>query len=137
MDLLRAPNNAQTRLKLCMTPLWTASMGRRLRIARERLLKTQAELGALLSTPGSPVSQQQVAGVEHGRLGHLDVTWARLEAVLGKHAGYVLIAKDEALYDERAIGHRYYEYTQKTRRKNANPELKYRNPLPKKRGSAS
>lgn len=126
MDLARAPHNAQARLKLALTPLWTASMGRRLGIARQKLLKSQAELAAHLSTPGSHISQQQIAHIENGRIGFLDVTWARLEAALGKHTGYVLIAKEEALYDEILIGRRYYEHRQKTNRKNANVDLKSR-----------
>lgn len=126
MDVARTPHNAQTRLKQAMTPLWDKEMGRRLRTARERQLRTQDELAGLLSTEGRPISQQQVAGIESGRLGFLNVTWARLEAVLGKHTGYVLIAKDKALYNEQLIARLYFEHRQKSLRKNANPARKGR-----------
>lgn len=121
MDVARTPYNAQARLKQALTPMWDAEMGERLRLARERQLRTQGELAALLTTPGRPVSQQQVAAVEAGRLSYLNVSWARLEAALGRHTGFVLIARDKALYDPALIGQRYHEHRQKTLRKNANP----------------
>ena len=126
MDISRAPHNAQARLKIALTPIWDAEMGFRLRVARERQFRTQAEMAALLTTPGRPVSQQQIAAIEHGRLEWIPVTWGRLEAALGKHVGYVLIGKDKALYDPIVIGRKYYEHTQKTRRRNASPLRKSR-----------
>lgn len=126
MDTARASHGAQARLKLALTPLWVPGMGKRLKVAREKQLRTQAELATLLTTPEHSVSQQQVAAVEGGRLDRLDVTWARLEAVLGRHTGYVLIAKDAALYNERLIAVRYFEHRQKTLRKNANPARRSR-----------
>jgi hypothetical protein len=109
MDVARAPHNAQTKLKAVMTPIWTRAMGHRLRVARERQLRTQGELATILSVPGSPISKQTVAKVESGRLRYMRVTWARLEAALGRHTGYVLIARDEALYNEALIGQRYHD----------------------------
>lgn len=126
MNIARAPHNAQARLKLALTPLWDRGMGARLRVARERQLRSQAELAALLSTEGRPVSQQQVAALEHGRLEWIPVSWARLEAALGKHVGYVLIASDAASYDPEVIARKYYEHRQKTLRRNANPARKSR-----------
>ncbi len=117
MDIARAPHNAQTRLKTVMTPIWTREMGHRLRVAREKQLRTQGEMAGLLSTPGHPVSQQQVAAVEGGRKTFLGVTWARLEAALGKHLGYVLIARDAALYNEQDIRIRYQDCRQRELRK--------------------
>lgn len=117
MDIARAPHNAQTKLKTVLTPIWDREMGRRLAIARMKQGRKQAELATLLSTPGHPISQQQIAKVEGGRLERLDVTWARIEAVLGKHAGYVLIARDAALYDEQAIAMNYHDMRQRALRK--------------------
>lgn len=131
MDFVRAPHNAQTRLKTVMTPIFDQEMGNRLRVAREKSLRTQGELAALMTTPGNPISQQQIAAVEHGRLNRLNVTWARLDAVFGRNLSYVLIGADKALYDEKLIGRRYYEHRQKTLRKNANPEEKSRHRTPR------
>lgn len=106
------------RLKLVLTPLWTKEMGRRLKIAREKGLRTQAELAALMSTPERHVSQQRIAAVEEGRSEFLNVTYARLEAVLGNHdSAFVLIGRDAALYDGAAIGVRYFDYRQRAMRK--------------------
>lgn len=109
---MRSPD----RLKLIMTPIWTREMGQRLRIARMKQRRTQRELAAILTTEGRAVSQQQVAWVEQGRLDRLKVNWARLEAVLGQLTGYVLTAKDHALYDENEIALRYFVYRQQTMR---------------------
>lgn len=114
------------KLKMVLTPIWDRGMGARLRVAREKQLRTQAELAALLTTPGRPVSQQQVAAAEHGRLEHLNTTWARLEAVLGIHMAYVLVARDAIHYDENFISLRYQEFRLKTNRKNANSAIKGR-----------
>ncbi len=124
MDFARTAHNAQTKLKSIMTPIWDRAMGHRLKVARERMLRTQAELAAVLSTPHHPVSQQQVAAIEGGRRHRSEITWARFEAAMGKHAPYVLIAREAALYDEQAIGVRYYDYRQRAMRKHLGADPK-------------
>ena len=108
-NFARSPHTAQTKLKACLTPIWDRAMGRRLRVARERMLRTQGELAAVLSTPGQAISKQTVSKVESGRLRYMRVTWARLEACLGRHAPYVLIARDEALYNRAKIAATYHD----------------------------
>jgi transcriptional regulator with XRE-family HTH domain len=114
MDIARATHNAQSRLKQAMTPLWTKEMGHRLRIARMKQGRSQLEFAALLSTEAHPVSQQQIARVENGRMDRIGVTWARLEAVLGTQLSYVLIGAGAALYNERLIHRRYWDLRMKT-----------------------
>lgn len=140
--------DARSRLKLIMTPIWDRLMGGRLRIAREKMLRTQAELAAVLSTPAHPICQQQVAAIESGRRHRSEITWARLEAVLGhEHAAYVLVASGDALYNIGLIHERYYDYRQRAMRKRNGldpkkgetppwPRTAYSRPLRKrKRGS--
>lgn len=121
MDVQRLPNRNIELLKAALTPAWRPDMGKRLRTARQKMLKNQSEFAAMLSGAGGRVSQQQVAAVEVGRLEYLAITWAQLEDVLGPHTSFVLTARDWARYDERLIARKYQEFTQKTRRKNANP----------------
>lgn len=117
MDLAQAPHNAQARMKLIMTPIWDKEMGRRLRLARTRQLRTQLEFAAVLSTPESPVGQQAIAAIEHGRKHRSQITWARLEAVLGKYTNYVLIASDAALIESTMPRTDYHDYRQRAMRK--------------------
>jgi transcriptional regulator with XRE-family HTH domain len=108
MDAARISHNAQARLKHALTPLWDQAMGWRLKIARERMLVTQGELAELLSTPGAKISQQQIAKIEDARSVRLNVSWARLDAVMGPHVGFVLIGKDASLYQDQKWGKRYW-----------------------------
>lgn len=101
--------DARSRLKLVLTPIWDKAMGHRLMVARERMLRTQADLAGVLSTPESPISKQTVSKIERGRLRHMRVTWARLEAVLGHHTAYVLTARDALTYNERLIRERFHD----------------------------
>ncbi len=112
--------HARDRLKLVMTPLGDRDpdLKARFRLAREKMLRRQVDIAALLSTEGHPVSQQQVAAFESGRTTRLDVTWARLEAVFGPLiTAYVLVARDAALYDRGLIRARYEDHFQRAMRK--------------------
>lgn len=126
--------NSHSRLKLILTPLGDRDPELRIRfmVAREKILRRQVDLAALLSTPGHPVSQQQVAAFESGRTTRLDVTWARLEAVFGTHTAYVLVARDSALYDRNVIRSRYEDHFQRAMRKFPNgPDPKKGEAMPR------
>lgn len=102
---------------MVLTPIWSREMGQRLCVAREKRLCTQGELAGLLSTPGRPVHQSQVRLAEKGLLRHLNVNWARLEAVFPKDLPFILIGAYDATYNRRLIAQRYWEHRQKVLRK--------------------
>lgn len=104
-------------MKLALTPLWTPEMGHRLKVARMKQGRSQAEFAALLCTPEQHVSQQQVAEIENGRGVHSRITWARLDAVLGNMASYVLIGAYAPTYNENLISQRFWDLRLKHLRK--------------------
>ena len=93
------------RLALAVTPGWTRESGARLKTARMALLIEQEELGRLLG-----LSQRTISLIETG---HRDVvktlTLARLQAVLGKHTGFVLIGSNADAYISPSIRIKYWE----------------------------
>lgn len=79
-------------------------MGRRLRLAREKLLLSQAELGRLLE-----LGQNTISDIERGHLRTVDVSLARLDAVLAGHLDFVLTGKNAEKYKGGVIGTEYWK----------------------------
>lgn len=96
-----------------LTPIFDAEMGFRLGVARMAMKMSQAELGQFLG-----VSQAVMSDIEQGRTPIPGFPIARLNAVLGGHASYVLLNKNKHKYNVPRIKKSYWEKRLKLDRKN-------------------
>lgn len=83
------------------TPIFTPAMGQRLKLARMKMLWSQAELGNALG-----ISQQQVGRLEDGRQQTMinPFTTGAMRGALGKHFEFVAFGSRAELYNPASIG---------------------------------
>lgn len=80
------PPSRQERLHQVVTPTFTQDMGKRFRTIRMKLMLDQRALGKILGVSQNTISRLESFGGTFPK-----ITLARLEAILGEWAGYVLL----------------------------------------------
>lgn len=112
--MTKGDRRGQQRFDQHVAPIFGKEAGVRMSLVRMKMLMDQKELGDLLG-----VSQQQVSGLETGRITQAPFTLARLKAVFDLHYAYILTGvRGEAwAIDANYIRLKYYDFRHRVRRK--------------------
>ena len=96
-----------------VSPIFDAHAGERMRLVRMKRLWDQAELGEQLG-----ISQQQVSGIESGKVRHVEFTMERFKAVFGATHKHILYSTYMGQFTPSQIHKTYWETRLRLRRKN-------------------